>query len=122
MQPTRMANPEQIDQNQFVAAVANLPAAELSKNPRSLHNLWTEYHYSIGGLKAEKNITPSKKTYSRRKVIWDTIDRLIRTCPNYNSLLAIDAILEVYGHSEAITKIIDGIVSDRKRGMHPNLH
>jgi hypothetical protein len=53
-------------------------AATLSPTPRTLHELWQEYEFGIGGRKAAKDFTAQdcgqvKHRYTRRKVVWDNI-------------------------------------------------
>jgi Transcriptional activator of glycolytic enzymes len=100
--------------------------AELSKNPKTLFDLWMEYQHGIGGRKPAKDFTPTerhrcKKTYSRRKAVWDILDHLLRSRPNSTINSAIDAVLAVYGRRLPVTSIIDGLVKDRRTGGHPNL-
>jgi hypothetical protein len=129
IQPPRMANPEQRQQNmllQDAAAQEEREPAELSPNPKTLYDLWTEYQRGIGGRKRAKDFTPTergrcKKTYSRRKVVWVMIDHLLRSRPNTTVQSAVDAILASYGRNLPVTRIIDGLVRDRRTGGHPNL-
>jgi hypothetical protein len=80
IQPPRMANAQQQNQQLEINQHDEMTlVAELSKTPKTLNGLWTEYHYGIGGLKPAKDFTPSergrcKKTYSQRKAVWDSID------------------------------------------------
>jgi Transcriptional activator of glycolytic enzymes len=129
VQPPRMANLEQRQQNmlrQEVVAQEVREPAELSPNPKTLYDLWTEYQHGIGGRKRARDFTPTergrcKKTYSRRKVVWVMIDHLLRSRPNTTIQSNIDAILDCYGRNLPVTQIIDGLVRDRRTGGHPNL-
>jgi hypothetical protein len=127
VQPPRMANAVQRQHNVDVQAVeARQQPAELSKGPKTLFDLWTEYQSGIGGNKAAKDFTPTergrcKKPYSCRKMAWDTMDCLISTRPNYGIADAIDAILGVYGRRLPVSSIIDKLVNDKRTGGHPNL-
>ena len=58
------------------------PAATLLPHPRSIHSLWTEYEFGIGGRKAAKDFTAAERgrvkyTYHRRKVVWDAVAELV---------------------------------------------
>jgi hypothetical protein len=58
------------------------PRATLSPHPRSIHTLWQEYEFGIGGRKSVKHFTAAeqgkvKYNYHRRKVVWDTIAELV---------------------------------------------
>ena len=59
------------------------PMATLSPHPRSVHTLWQEYEFGIGGRKAAKHFTAAERgrvkyTYHRRKIIWDAVAELVR--------------------------------------------
>ena len=109
--------------------VANM--ATLSGNPRSLRELWQEYQFGISGRKPASQFTPAernnrahglKQKYYRRRHVWDTIKRLVANGHTVDA--AIGKIRDVYGHSVSVTRIIDGIIRDKKRyagGIHPNL-
>ena len=56
IQPPRVKLPEQRQyNNDQLENEINNPPASLSRCPRSLFNLWTEYGYGIGGNKAAKD-------------------------------------------------------------------
>jgi hypothetical protein len=127
VQPPRMATPLQRQQNLLIQEHDNnqLPA-ELSPLPRSLILLWQEWQTGIGGRKPAKDFTPSERgavkfNFSRRKCVWDTIDRLIRSRPGYTAASAIRSIKLSYGENLSVTMVIDAIVRDKKKGGHPNL-
>jgi hypothetical protein len=48
-------------------------------------------------------------------------DHLLRSRPNTTIQDAVDAILDAYGRNPPVTRIIDGLVRDRRTGGHPNL-
>ena len=101
---------------------ANQPAATLSPTPRCLYVLWQEYTQGIGGRKAARLFTPQergqvKHRYTRRKVVWDTIDRLVRQGLTAN--VAIDRIYEVYGRELTVTRLINRMLSDRRNNSIP---
>ncbi len=57
--------------------------SNLSPTPRTLHVLWQEYEFGIGGRKPARLFTPTdrgkvKFKYSRRKVVWDVIAARVR--------------------------------------------
>ena len=56
----------------------------LSASPRTLYDLWDEFNHGIGGQKPAKDFTPRergmvKHKYSRQKVVWDTVARLVNS-------------------------------------------
>lgn len=97
--------------------------ATLAPNLRSLHALWQEYTVGIGGRKAAGLFTATERgrvkyVYHRRKVVWDTIARLVRG--GYTAQAAIDMIHAAYGHIST-SDIINRMRRDRAAGGHPNL-
>ena len=61
----------------------------------------------------------SKHRYSRRKVVWDLVSRLIRMGDTAET--AIDKIYAVYGGQTSVTNIINGLKRDKKDGtLNPN--
>jgi len=97
--------------------------ASLSPRPRDLHLLWLEYEFGLGGRKPARQFTAMERgkvkfKYSRRKVVWDTIDRLIRC--GYTAQVAIDRIYVVYGQT-SVTHIIDRMRRDAIGGGHAAL-
>ena len=134
IQPPRQATPQQRlelaerDNIEEAAALFNEPftqqIAELSKTPRSLFDLWTEYVYGIGGRKPAKDFTFTERgkckfKYCRRKVVWDCISRHVNA--GYLAPTAIDRIYQCYGRSQTVSYIIVAMVKDKKTGGHPNL-
>jgi len=105
--------------------------ATLSKQPKSLHELWREYMFGIDGRKpahdftpAERNTKTNKQKYYRRKHVWSTIERLTRN--GHTVEMAIEKIRSVYVQNQRVTKIIEGIIRDKRvyrhsGGYHPNL-
>ena len=82
--------------------------------------------YGIGGNKPAKDFTYKergrcKTRYCQRKIVWDTIDRLIRSGTHYTAITAIDAIHNAYGNSLSITAIISLMMNDKDKGGHDNL-
>jgi hypothetical protein len=99
--------------------------ATLSPNPRNLFVLWDEYTHGIGGRKAAQAFTPhergrAKHKYTRRKVAWDCIARLVRSGVDAN--VAIDRIYRVYGEGTTVTTIINRLRVDRNNNsLAPSL-
>ena len=98
-------------------------AAILSPLPRNLHILWQEYTVGLGGRKAARLFTAqergrNKYKFHRRKVVWEVIDRLVRSGQTADA--AIDMIYDIYGHV-SVTSIINRMRQDRANGGHVNL-
>ena len=86
--------------------------------------MWNEYEHGIGGRKAAKNFSRAergrvKTIYTRRKIIWDEISRLVRGGDTYQ--VAIDRIYNAYGPTLSVTEITKRIRNDRQTGGHPAL-
>ena len=102
----------------------NHNAATLSPNPRTLHVLWQEYEFGIGGRKAARLFTAAERgrvkySYHRRKVVWDKIAEMIRA--GHTAQTAIDRIYQAYGVNTTTTRIINLMRRDRTTGGHPDL-
>lgn len=98
--------------------------AELSKTPRTIFDLWTEYQTGSGGRKAAKDFTFTERgkckfKYCRRKVVWDCIVKHVNA--GHFAEVAIDKIYQCYGQSSNVSFIINAMVQDKKTGGHPNL-
>lgn len=96
----------------------------LSSCPRTLFVLWNEYEFGIGDRKAAKLFSSVergrvKHKYSLRKVFWDQVIKMIRH--GYTAHTAVDKIYEVYSCRNSVTKILQRMKNDRKRGGHPDL-
>jgi hypothetical protein len=117
------------DDNMLAAAglqnLARTTAASLSPCPRNLYDLWAEFMFGIGGRKPASQFThsergKSKHKYFRRNVIWKMVLRMVNR--GLASDTAIDHIYSVYGAGTSVTKIINAIIDDTKRGrLNPNL-
>jgi hypothetical protein len=130
-QATRQQQREREQNNNLEEAAAlfnevqpNQYVAELSKTPRTIFDLWTEYQTGLGGRKAAKDFTfkergKCKFKYCRRKVVWDCIVRHVNA--GHLAAVAIDKIYQCYGHSSNVSYIINAMVNDKKTGGHPNL-
>jgi hypothetical protein len=57
--------------------------ATLMPTPRSLHDLWQEFHHGVGGRKAARLFSSypergrSKDRYHRHKKVWDLVSSLV---------------------------------------------
>ncbi|CAJ1935012.1 unnamed protein product [Cylindrotheca closterium] len=115
--------------NVDVGPVKAANMAILSGNPRSLYKLWREYQHGIAGRKPARYFTATeqncsrqmKQKFYRRKQVWDTISRLVANGHTVQS--AIERIKQVYGQNVSVTRIMDGIIRDKRQygGPHPNL-
>ena len=95
----------------------------LTKTPKTLHTLWTEWEFGIAGNKPAKRFIANERgrvrfQYSLRKGFWDLCSQMI--CHGYTSDSAIDKIYSVYP-GLPLTKILRKIRSDRKTGGNPAL-
>ena len=102
--------------------------ASLCHTPRSLMELWHEFKHGINGGKpaeqfstAERNsrVGGMKQKYYRRSVVWNCIDRLVRS--GFTPQAAVNQIHQAYGHNLSVTQIINLMIRDRRMGGHPNL-
>lgn len=123
VQRPRIGNLEE-GKEEEVGLIATVNAT-LMKNPRTLHLLWQEYEIGIGGRKPAKNFTVSERgrvkyAYYRRKIVWETIARLVRA--GFTAQVAIDMIYDIYGASTGVTKILKMMRRDKAMGqVHPSL-
>ena len=98
--------------------------AELSKHPRSLEDLWTEYTDGLGGRKPAREFTAAERgavkyMYSQRKKVWSMIEKHVQA--GCIAPVAIHKIYQVYGAGASVSTIIRGIRQDDKTGGHPTL-
>ena len=98
----------------------NVGAATLSKCPRNLYVLWQEYQFGLGGRKPARLFTSVERgrvkfKYSRRKIIWSAIDRMVRS--GDTAQVAIDRIYEVYGRL-TVSAMAVAMREDEKHGGH----
>ena len=121
--PNNQQNDE--DDNRNVGNANEIPfESSLSPKPRNLYELWMEYEHGIGGRRAARLFSRQergrvKTIYTRRKVIWDEIARLVRAGDTHTT--AIDRIYQAYGPTLLITTITKKIRDDRRTGGHPAL-
>ena len=105
--------------------LARAAHASLSRCPRSLYDLWTEYMHGIGGRKPASQFSHGergklKHKYFRRNVVWKMVQKLVNS--GLSNDAAIDRIYAVYGAQVSTTKIINFIIADKKSGrLNPNL-
>jgi hypothetical protein len=67
------------------------------------------YEFGIGGRKPARQFTTHERgqvkfKYCRRKVVWDSIDRMVRA--GFTAQVAVDKIYEAYGQI-TVTQIIN---------------
>ena len=98
--------------------------ATLSKCPKTLHALWSEYEFGVGGKKPAKDFSPQergrfKNIYSRRKLLWDKVAEMVRS--GYDCYGACNKIYQVYGADRTVTQIIKLLRRDKPNGGHPSL-
>ena len=105
-------------------AVMTSPAT-LMANPKSLYDVWNEYLHGVGGRKPARLFSEAERgrvkfKYSRRKVIWDVVRKMVSLGHTANR--AIDLIYEVYGPQTSVTEIINRLRRDKNNGtLNPNL-
>ena len=58
-----------------------------------------------------------KHKYTRRKVVWDTVARLVRG--GLTSNVAIDRIYGIYGRNATVTDITNSMLRDRRNNSIP---
>lgn len=115
LQANQGAN-RQIAANQHLANIqGDAPgSATLSRNPKSLREVWEEYVHGIGGRKPAREFTSRernntmggiKQKYYRRRIIWTTIDGMVRA--GHTADAAIHAIRQAYGFQSSVTRIIN---------------
>jgi hypothetical protein len=114
---------QQQQQNDNVADGNNGGVATLSPTPKCLYSLWQEYQGGIGGRKAAKLFTPhergqAKHKFCRRKVVWETVERLVKGGLDGN--VAIDRIYLAYGREQNMTKLINLMLTDRRNNTVPS--
>ena len=94
--------------------------SKLTKSPSDLFVLWREYEQGLDGGKAAKDYTAvergrNKHTYSRRRVFWDAVVKLMAR--GYTADSAIDRISEAYGRRLSVTQVINQMKKDRMLGV-----
>ena len=96
----------------------------LCRCPKSLHVLWQEYEFGVGGRKAAKLFTANERgrvkfNYSLRKHFWNLMKYML--LKGYSHTSAIDKIYRVYGSNLSATKVLREIRKDSRMGGHPQL-
>ena len=106
--------------------VESVHRAILCKCPRDLYTLWDEYEKGISGNKPARDFTPKergrcKSNYSRRLPFWQLVNKLVAR--GHTSERAIDKIMQVYGPSMPVTKIIRQLAVEKRNGWpHPSFN
>ena len=88
-------------------------------NLKSLFDLWDEYLNGVGGRKPARLFSETERgrvkyKYTRRKVVWDIVRKLVDL--GHSSHRAIDMIYNVYGAQTSVTDIINRLRRDKKMG------
>ena len=97
----------------------------LNPCPRNLYDLWTEYTVGLGGRKPASQFSHCERGKSKHKffycnVVWKMVKHLVDL--GITSDMAMDQMYAVYGAQTSVTKIINAIIDDKKRGrLNPNL-
>jgi hypothetical protein len=110
---------------ELAPALAMMNPPSLMPNPKSLFDLWDEYLNGVGGRKPARLFSQTERgrvkyKYTRRKVVWDIIKKLVDL--GHTSQRAIDMIYEVYGGQTSVTDIINRLRKDKRNGtLNPNL-
>jgi hypothetical protein len=116
--------PQQLTGDVIMANGIN-PKATLSPTRKHLVLLWREYEEGLDGRKAAKLFTREergrvKDKYSRRKVVWKLMQRLIDA--GHSHFTAADLIYRVYGQNSSVTQIINRLKEDlRNKSLHVDL-
>ena len=92
----------------------------LLKCPRDLWVLWREWEQGLGEGKPAKAFTHAERgankfSFSRRKVFWDMVEDMVKR--GNTSDVAIDRIYRVYGWNNSVTKILNEMRKDKRRGV-----
>lgn len=114
----------QVDNNIGIGQHAIAINASLSPSPPTLHDLWLEWQFGIGGRKParlftsrESGVTRHKSTFSRRKAFWELMEHLIRSGYTYHDACA--RIYQVYGENQRVSYILNQIIFHRKHNTSP---
>jgi len=110
---------------ELAPALAMMNPPTLMPKPKSLFDLWDEYLNGVGGRKPARLFSETERgrvkyKYTRRKVVWDVIKKLVDL--GHSSQRAIDIIYDVYGAQTCLTDIINRMRKDKMNGtLNPNL-
>ena len=98
--------------------------ASLSPSPRTLHELWAEWQFGIGGRKPtrlftehESGVRQHKSTFSRRKAFWELMEYLIRSGYTHDDACA--RVYRVYGENQSVSSILNQIIAHRRHNTSP---
>jgi hypothetical protein len=126
LQPVQRVRREENNNHDQTGMEAVPFVATLSPHPRDLFTLWQEYEFGIGGRKPARQFTVGERAkvkfkYCRRKIVWDVIDRLVRS--RNTAPVAIDKIYDAYGRVSvsdirvSVSDIINKIRQDTRDGV-----
>ena len=106
----------------FRPSTSPMKIAQLSDNPKTLYDVWEDYCVGVDGRKPAREFTPQergkvKHKFTRRKVVWDTILRLIHA--GLTAEAAIEKIYDAYGREKAVTAIINSMKKHRRDNFVP---
>jgi len=92
----------------------------LLKCPRDLWVLWREWEQGLGEEKLAKAFTHAERgvnrfSFSRQKVFWDMVEDMVKR--GNTSDIAIDRIYRVYGWNNLVSKILNEMRKDKRRGV-----
>jgi len=98
--------------------------ATFCPNPRSLHILWHEPEFGVGGRKPAREFTAEERggvkcTHHGPKVVWDQMSLMIRV--GCTAQTACDCMCEVHGVNTTVAQLINRMGVDRRNGGHPAL-
>lgn len=92
--------------------------ANLSRRPKTLHDLWKEWEYGMAGNKAAKNFTQAergkvKSQYNIRLQFWAKCEDMVRR--GMEPDVACDRIYAAYGQRTSVTIILRNMRRDKKK-------
>ena len=95
------------------------------RRPKDLYVLWHKYEFgSTDRVKPAKLLTSTERgrnkfAYSRRKVFWDMVGKMISR--GYTSDAVMNKIYSTYRHQLSVSYILVKLRNDKGRGGHPDL-
>jgi hypothetical protein len=94
----------------------------LMRGPKTLHDLWVEWKFGIGGRKAASTFNRKergtvKSVFSFRLVFWTKIEEMIRS--GLTAQLACDEVYRAYGQNRSVTYILRAMKRDERTGIWP---
>ena len=89
--------------------------SSLSAKPKSLHDLWTEWTYPLGGHKPACDFTQAELGGANKyNCFWSVMCAHIRAGSNTNK--TIDKIYAAYGKRSSVTTVLKQRQADKKKG------